>query len=85
MVKYGFKAWGGFSVVCWMPISRWLVLVAVCVLLHLLMKTYICQARILLEKAHALSEKWGKVPVAIAGDFNSTPGVCEVLMSSIYL
>lgn len=27
----------------------------------------------LLEKAHAISEKWGNAPVAIAGDFNSTP------------
>ncbi|XP_024386152.1 carbon catabolite repressor protein 4 homolog 5 isoform X3 [Physcomitrium patens] len=31
------------------------------------------QARVLLEKAHAISEKWGNAPVAIAGDFNSTP------------
>ncbi|KAG0614641.1 hypothetical protein M758_6G192700 [Ceratodon purpureus] len=45
-----------------------------CLLRHLLIDTCICQARILMEKAHALSEKWGKVPVAIAGDFNSTPG-----------
>lgn len=31
------------------------------------------QVRVLLQEAHALSEKWGKAAVAIAGDFNSTP------------
>jgi mRNA deadenylase 3'-5' endonuclease subunit Ccr4 len=31
------------------------------------------QTRLLMEKAHAISERWGKAPVAIAGDFNSTP------------
>lgn len=31
------------------------------------------QARVLLEKAHAICEKWGNAPLAIAGDFNSTP------------
>eukprot|EP00268_Persea_americana_P049650 TRINITY_DN5336_c0_g1_i9.p1 TRINITY_DN5336_c0_g1~~TRINITY_DN5336_c0_g1_i9.p1 ORF type:complete len:296 (+),score=52.56 TRINITY_DN5336_c0_g1_i9:790-1677(+) len=31
------------------------------------------QIRLLLEKAHALSEKWGTIPVVLAGDFNSTP------------
>lgn len=29
----------------------------------------------LLKAAHALSEKYGGVPVTIAGDFNSTPTV----------
>jgi len=28
-----------------------------------------------MENAHALSERWGNAPVAIAGDFNSTPNV----------
>lgn len=31
------------------------------------------QVRVLLQEAHALSEKWGKADVVIAGDFNSTP------------
>ncbi|XP_031493139.1 carbon catabolite repressor protein 4 homolog 3-like [Nymphaea colorata] len=31
------------------------------------------QIRMLLQKAHALSQKWGGVPVVLAGDFNSTP------------
>ncbi|RWR74972.1 carbon catabolite repressor protein 4 3 [Cinnamomum micranthum f. kanehirae] len=31
------------------------------------------QIRLLLQKAHALSEKWGSIPVVLAGDFNSTP------------
>ena len=42
----------------------------------------VCQVRILLEKAHAISQKWGNAPVALAGDFNSTPGVREVLYPS---
>ncbi|KAH9313542.1 hypothetical protein KI387_022169, partial [Taxus chinensis] len=29
--------------------------------------------RILLQKARALSEKWNRAPIVIAGDFNSTP------------
>lgn len=33
------------------------------------------QVRILLEKARALSKKWDRAPVVIAGDFNSTPQV----------
>jgi len=28
-----------------------------------------------MDRSHAISEKWGKAPVAIAGDFNSTPNV----------
>ncbi|BBN11461.1 hypothetical protein Mp_5g12060 [Marchantia polymorpha subsp. ruderalis] len=36
------------------------------------------QVRVLLESAHALSQKWGEAPVVIGGDFNSTPS------SSIY-
>ncbi|CAM8933933.1 unnamed protein product [Rhodiola kirilowii] len=31
------------------------------------------QIRLLSSKAHALSEKWGNVPVVLAGDFNITP------------
>ncbi|KAG9458079.1 hypothetical protein H6P81_002587 [Aristolochia fimbriata] len=31
------------------------------------------QIRLFLRKAHSLSEKWGGVPVLLAGDFNSTP------------
>ncbi|CAM6088164.1 unnamed protein product [Calypogeia fissa] len=31
------------------------------------------QVRVLLESAHALSQKYGGAPVTIAGDFNSTP------------
>jgi len=31
------------------------------------------QIRLLLEKANALSEKWDKIPIVLAGDFNSTP------------
>lgn len=31
------------------------------------------QVRVLLQEAHALSEKWGNAAVVIAGDFNSTP------------
>ncbi|KAG6557462.1 hypothetical protein Mapa_000735 [Marchantia paleacea] len=31
------------------------------------------QVRVLLESAHALSQKWGEAPVVIGGDFNSTP------------
>ncbi|CAM6050602.1 unnamed protein product [Sphagnum compactum] len=31
------------------------------------------QVRVLLEKAHSLSQEWGGAPVVIAGDFNSTP------------
>jgi len=31
---------------------------------------------VLLSTAHALSEKWGGIPVVLAGDFNSTPEVC---------
>ncbi|KAK1264298.1 hypothetical protein QJS04_geneDACA011898 [Acorus gramineus] len=31
------------------------------------------QIRILLSKVHALSDKWGGIPVVLAGDFNSTP------------
>jgi endonuclease/exonuclease/phosphatase family metal-dependent hydrolase len=30
----------------------------------------------LLEKANALAEKWGGIPIVLAGDFNSTPDVC---------
>lgn len=29
----------------------------------------------LLEKANALAEKWDKIPIVLAGDFNSTPDV----------
>ncbi|KAF8407845.1 hypothetical protein HHK36_006982 [Tetracentron sinense] len=31
------------------------------------------QLQLLLLRAHALSEKWGNVPIVLAGDFNSTP------------
>ncbi|XP_023642900.1 carbon catabolite repressor protein 4 homolog 5 isoform X2 [Capsella rubella] len=31
------------------------------------------QVRLFLEKAYKLSEEWGNIPVAIAGDLNSTP------------
>lgn len=31
------------------------------------------QVRLLLEKAYKLSQEWGNIPVAIAGDLNSTP------------
>ncbi|CAN6478832.1 unnamed protein product [Victoria cruziana] len=31
------------------------------------------QIRMLLQKAHTLSQKWGGLPVVLAGDFNSTP------------
>uniref|UniRef100_A0A0E0LA78 Endonuclease/exonuclease/phosphatase domain-containing protein n=1 Tax=Oryza punctata TaxID=4537 RepID=A0A0E0LA78_ORYPU len=31
------------------------------------------QIRMLLEKANVLAEKWGGIPVVLAGDFNSTP------------
>ena len=27
-------------------------------------------------KANALAEKWDKIPIVLAGDFNSTPDVC---------
>lgn len=42
------------------------------------------QVRILLSKAHALSEKWGGIPVVLAGDFNSTPqsAIYEFLSNS---
>ncbi|XP_068660272.1 carbon catabolite repressor protein 4 homolog 3-like isoform X2 [Aristolochia californica] len=33
----------------------------------------LAQIRLFLQKAHALSAKWGGVPVLLAGDFNSTP------------
>lgn len=32
-----------------------------------------------MEKAHAISERWGKAPVALAGDFNSTPDVITLI------
>ncbi|XP_048592176.1 carbon catabolite repressor protein 4 homolog 5-like [Brassica napus] len=31
------------------------------------------QVRLLLERAYKLSQEWGNIPVAIAGDLNSTP------------
>eukprot|EP00249_Psilotum_nudum_P018680 c26914_g1_i1 orf=573-2312(-) len=31
------------------------------------------QVRVLLKKAYALSKEWGRIPVIVAGDFNSTP------------
>ncbi|KAL5199414.1 hypothetical protein ABZP36_020617 [Zizania latifolia] len=31
------------------------------------------QIRMLLEKANILAEKWGGIPIVLAGDFNSTP------------
>ncbi|XP_077253757.1 carbon catabolite repressor protein 4 homolog 5-like isoform X2 [Tasmannia lanceolata] len=31
------------------------------------------QVRLFLEKAHALSQEWGNIPVVIAGDLNSMP------------
>lgn len=31
------------------------------------------QIRLLSSKAHALSKKWGNIPVVLAGDYNSTP------------
>uniref|UniRef100_A0A1D1Y351 Carbon catabolite repressor protein 4 5 n=2 Tax=Anthurium amnicola TaxID=1678845 RepID=A0A1D1Y351_9ARAE len=31
------------------------------------------QMRLLLEKAHEISEEWGKTPIVIAGDLNSIP------------
>jgi endonuclease/exonuclease/phosphatase family metal-dependent hydrolase len=34
------------------------------------------QIRLLAEKANALAEKWDKIPIVLAGDFNSTPDVC---------
>ncbi|KAJ4825121.1 hypothetical protein Tsubulata_136953 [Turnera subulata] len=33
----------------------------------------LAQLRFLLSRAHILSEKWGNIPVILAGDFNSTP------------
>ncbi|KAF3793947.1 Carbon catabolite repressor protein [Nymphaea thermarum] len=44
------------------------------------------QIRMLLQKAHALSQKWGGVPVVLAGDFNSTPqsAIYEFLALSKY-
>uniref|UniRef100_A0A0E0E083 Endonuclease/exonuclease/phosphatase domain-containing protein n=1 Tax=Oryza meridionalis TaxID=40149 RepID=A0A0E0E083_9ORYZ len=38
------------------------------------------QIRMLLEKANALAEKWGGIPIVLAGDFNSTPDFTEVPM-----
>lgn len=38
------------------------------------------QTRLLMEKAHAISEKWESAPVAIAGDFNSTPNVISLFI-----
>ncbi|KAG0565862.1 hypothetical protein KC19_7G018800 [Ceratodon purpureus] len=44
------------------------------------------QARVLLEKVHSMSGKWGDVPVVIAGDFNSTPwSPMYQFLSSSYL
>ncbi|KAK4283707.1 hypothetical protein QN277_000632 [Acacia crassicarpa] len=42
------------------------------------------QIRSLLSRAQTLSEKWGNVPVVLAGDFNSTPqsGIYKFLSSS---
>ncbi|OVA05024.1 Endonuclease/exonuclease/phosphatase [Macleaya cordata] len=42
------------------------------------------QIRLLLSRAHTLSEKWGTIPVVLAGDFNSTPqsAVYKFLSSS---
>ncbi|XP_010265224.1 PREDICTED: carbon catabolite repressor protein 4 homolog 3 isoform X1 [Nelumbo nucifera] len=42
------------------------------------------QIRLLLQRAHALSEKWGNIPVVLVGDFNSTPqsAVYKFLSSS---
>ncbi|XP_026380943.1 carbon catabolite repressor protein 4 homolog 3-like [Papaver somniferum] len=42
------------------------------------------QIRLLLSKAHALSEKWGNIPMVLAGDFNITPqsAVYKFLSSS---
>ncbi|XP_028793872.1 carbon catabolite repressor protein 4 homolog 3 [Neltuma alba] len=42
------------------------------------------QVRSLLSRAQTLSEKWGNVPVVLAGDFNSTPqsGIYKFLTSS---
>ncbi|XP_059645152.1 carbon catabolite repressor protein 4 homolog 3 isoform X2 [Cornus florida] len=42
------------------------------------------QLRYLLSRAHILSEKWGNIPVVLAGDFNTTPqsGIYEFLSSS---
>ncbi|KAI0492965.1 hypothetical protein KFK09_027241 [Dendrobium nobile] len=42
------------------------------------------QVRILLQEAQVLSEKWGGIPIALAGDFNSTPrsAIYEFLSTS---
>ncbi|XAR69960.1 Poly(A)-specific ribonuclease [Bertholletia excelsa] len=42
------------------------------------------QIRYLSSKAHILSEKWGNIPVVLAGDFNTTPqsAIYEFLSSS---
>ncbi|KAF9592025.1 hypothetical protein IFM89_011608 [Coptis chinensis] len=42
------------------------------------------EIRLLLSRAHALAEKWGSVPIVLAGDFNSTPqsAVYQFLSSS---
>ncbi|KAK1298651.1 hypothetical protein QJS10_CPB14g00324 [Acorus calamus] len=42
------------------------------------------QIRLLLERAHLLSEKWGNIPVVIAGDLNSLPqsAIYQFLASS---
>ncbi|XP_010265225.1 PREDICTED: carbon catabolite repressor protein 4 homolog 3 isoform X2 [Nelumbo nucifera] len=42
------------------------------------------EIRLLLQRAHALSEKWGNIPVVLVGDFNSTPqsAVYKFLSSS---
>lgn len=44
------------------------------------------QARVLLEKVQVMSQKWGNIPVVIAGDFNSTPwSPLYQFLSSSYL
>ncbi|KAK8943471.1 hypothetical protein KSP40_PGU015259 [Platanthera guangdongensis] len=45
---------------------------------------FVFEVRILLQQAHALSEKWGGLPVVLAGDFNSTPesAIYEFLSTS---
>ena len=47
-------------------------------------KVVCLQARLLMEKAHAISEKWGKAPVTIAGDFNSTPNVISYILFHVF-
>ncbi|XP_020584634.1 carbon catabolite repressor protein 4 homolog 3-like isoform X2 [Phalaenopsis equestris] len=45
---------------------------------------FVFEVRVFLQQAHALSEKWGGIPIVLAGDFNSTPesAIYEFLSTS---